>query len=113
MADRQHTRLAGSATPVVIMTNKTRSGRAAAVIPLDDNFEGRVQAARRLSRLLNGQRGVPPPGGLTKQQRDKHRLMLRALDANPPSETYGPLRKDRLVESAFRQGKPGKPMPYG
>jgi hypothetical protein len=50
-------------------------------LPLDDDFEMRAHAARRLWRALNGKPPGPPFHTLSSQRRQRLALALRALDA--------------------------------
>ena len=57
-------------------------------LPLDDDFEMRAHAARRLWRALNGKSPGPPFHTLSSQRRQRLALALRALDARMDGNTY-------------------------
>ena len=57
-------------------------------LPLDDDFEMRAHAARRLWRALNGKPPGPPFHTLSSQRRQRLALALRALDARMGGNTY-------------------------
>ena len=57
-------------------------------LPLDDDFEMRAHAARRLWRALNGKSPGPPFHALSYQRRQRLALALRALDARTDGNTY-------------------------
>ena len=59
-----------------------------AELPLDDDFEMRAHAARRLWRALNGKSPGPPFHTLSSQRRQRLALALRALDARMDGNTY-------------------------
>lgn len=61
-------------------------GAVAFVLPLSDLFEERVEAARRLHRLLV--RGRAPAAGLTAYRRRRLKLALRALDGSLAGADY-------------------------
>ncbi|MFI0846573.1 DUF2285 domain-containing protein [Mesorhizobium sp. IMUNJ 23232] len=52
----------------------------AVVLPLDDAFELRLDAARHLWRELKGRRPAPAYGALPRQSKTRHILNLRAHD---------------------------------
>jgi hypothetical protein len=54
--------------------------RVAVVIPLDDSFPARAEAAGCLFNALTGRPPGRPPSALTAQQRRRLGLMLRGLD---------------------------------
>jgi hypothetical protein len=54
--------------------------RVAVVIPLDDSFPARAEAAGRLFNALTGRTPPRTPNALTVQQRRRLGLMLRSLD---------------------------------
>ncbi|MBZ9928064.1 DUF2285 domain-containing protein [Mesorhizobium sp. BR1-1-4] len=60
----------------------------AIVLPLDDAFESRLDAARRFWRELNGRSRGPGYGALPKQTKARHTLNLRAHDARRAGATY-------------------------
>ena len=54
--------------------------RVAVVIPLDDSFPARAEAAGRLFDALTGRTPAQTPNALTVQQRRRLGLVLRGLD---------------------------------
>ena len=70
-------------------------------LPLDDDFEMRAHAARRLWRALNGKPPGPPFHTLSSQRRQRLALALRALDARMGGNTYRVIA-DVLVAPAAR-----------
>jgi len=64
------------------------SERAAVILPLDQFFEGRANAAIRLWRGLAGRNPGPDPAALPKARRDRLILALRALDGRLDDATY-------------------------
>jgi hypothetical protein len=59
-----------------------------AELPLDDDFDVRAHAARRLWRALNDRPPGPPSHQLSAQRRQRLALALRALDARMDGGTY-------------------------
>jgi hypothetical protein len=74
-------------TPVVLIAGATTATPAAAVIPLDQNFSARADAALRLWRAIT-ERSVGLADNLTPSRRRRLVLVLRALDAHLAGETY-------------------------
>ncbi|MER8811261.1 DUF2285 domain-containing protein [Mesorhizobium australicum] len=62
----------------------------AMVLPLDENFEIRLDAARRFWRALNGRPPGVPFGSLPQQTKLRHILNLRAHDARQAKAAYPP-----------------------
>lgn len=62
----------------------------AVLLPLDDNFHIRAEAALRFQRRLFGRTAGPPPRALTLTPRYRLRLvrMVRALDGRSSGATY-------------------------
>jgi type VI secretion system activator RovC-like protein len=60
----------------------------AIVLPLDDAFEIRLDAARQFWRALNGRAPGPVYGTLPQQTKIRHILNLRAYDARRAGATY-------------------------
>ena len=75
----------------------------AVVLPLDELFDERVEAARRVWRALAGQHQVPRPA-FTVQRRRRLKLLLRALDASLLSIRYREIAQglfgDRVPDDA-------------
>lgn len=63
-------------------------GINAIILPLDDAFETRLDAARRFWRELNGRPHGPAYGALPQQTKARHILNLRAHDARRAGATY-------------------------
>ncbi|WP_156913551.1 DUF2285 domain-containing protein [Mesorhizobium sp. WSM3224] len=64
-------------------------GISAIVLPLDEAFETRLDAARQFWRALNGRSpGGPVYGALPQQTRNRHILNLRAHDARRAAASY-------------------------
>jgi hypothetical protein len=66
----------------------------AIVLPLDDAFENRLDAARRFWRTLNGRPHGPAYGALPRQSKMRHILNLRAHDGRRVGAT-----QRRIVET--------------
>jgi hypothetical protein len=64
------------------------SSTYAVELPLDDDFEMRAHAARRLWRALSGKAPGPPFHTLSPARRHRLALALRALDARVDGHTY-------------------------
>lgn len=87
------------------------SNPAVAVIPLDIDGFGRLEAAYRLLAALHG-RAIPPDTRLTRQQRTRARRMLQAFDGSRHGATQqdiaralfrlGPLSRDEWQASSTR-----------
>jgi hypothetical protein len=60
----------------------------AAELPLDEDFEIRADAARRLWRVLNGRPAGPASPELSPQRRQRLALALRALDGRIEGNSY-------------------------
>jgi len=79
----------------------------AIVLPLDDAFETRLDAARRFWRALKGRPTGPPYGALPRQTKHRHILNLRALDARQSGATHRQiaetlLSRDRIAARDWR-----------
>lgn len=68
----------------------------AIVLPLDENFETRLDAARRFWRELNGRLPGTPYGSLPQQTKLRHILNLRALDGRRAGARYRRLAEELL-----------------
>lgn len=87
------------------------SGQAVALIPLDIDGFGRLEATHRLLAALHG-RAIPPDTRLTRQQRMRLRRMLQAFDGARSGATQqdiartlfriGPVSRDEWQASASR-----------
>ncbi|AWC20951.1 hypothetical protein CO731_00392 [Aminobacter sp. MSH1] len=60
----------------------------AVLLPLDDAFETRLDAARRFWRALNGRPAATAYGALPQQTKTRHTLNLRAHDARRAGAAY-------------------------
>lgn len=92
------------------------SSPAVAVIPLDLDGFGRLEAAHRLLAALHG-RAIPPDTRLTRQQRTRARRMLQAFDGSRDGATQqdiaralfrlGPVSRDEWQTSSTRHAVMG------
>ncbi|RVD30952.1 DUF2285 domain-containing protein [Mesorhizobium sp. M4B.F.Ca.ET.017.02.2.1] len=73
-----------------IVSSKSDSPRGidAIILPLDENFETRLDAARRFWRALNGRPPGRGYGSLPQQARLRHILNLRAYDGRYARASY-------------------------
>lgn len=78
--------------------------RIGVLIPLDSDFSVRLDAVRRLHRLLSGLPTGPLPRGwrLTPMQRRRYLLMLRALDGHLEGTSYREIAHVLLDAEAAR-----------
>jgi hypothetical protein len=74
-------------TSVVLIGGATAAMPVAAVIPLDQNFPARADAALRLWQAL-AEQSVSASDGLTPSRRRRLMLALRALDGHLAGEAY-------------------------
>jgi hypothetical protein len=72
---------------VVIINGANVDGKLSALIPLDGNTLGRIEAVTRFYSAHLG-RAIPPDTRLTSQQRRRLRFMLQALDGRINAATY-------------------------
>lgn len=80
---------ASTATHRLIAEGRDDSlGMNAIVLPLDDAFETRLDAAHRFWRALNGRPPGPVYGALPQQTKIRHILNLRAHDARRAAASY-------------------------
>jgi hypothetical protein len=75
-------------TPVVLIGGATTATPAAAIIPLDNNFAARADAALRLWQAIAKRSVDRSSDSLTPARRRRLTLVLRALDAYLAGETY-------------------------
>jgi hypothetical protein len=68
------------ALPIALLGGMGTARRVAVVIPLDDSFPARAEAAGRLFNALTGRAPGRTPNALTVQQRRRLGLVLRGLD---------------------------------
>ncbi|TPK95296.1 MULTISPECIES: DUF2285 domain-containing protein [unclassified Mesorhizobium] len=73
---------------VVASKSDTSHGMNALILPLDENFETRLDAARRFWRALNGRPPSRGYGSLPQQTKLRHILNLRAHDGRAARATY-------------------------
>jgi len=75
-------------TPVVLIGGATTATPAAAIIPLDNHFAARADAALRLWQTIAKRSVGRSSDSLTPARRRRLTLVLRALDAYLAGETY-------------------------
>lgn len=73
-----------------LVSSKSDSSRGidALILPLDQNFETRLAAARRFWRALNGRPPGRGYGSLPQQTKLRHILNLRAYDGRCATASY-------------------------
>ena len=86
-SDGEYRVVSSPRTPVVLIGGATAATLVAAVIPLDQNFPARADAALRLWQAL-AERSVSSADSLTPSRRRRLVLVLRALDARLAGEAY-------------------------
>lgn len=74
-------------TQLLLLPGADPRGRLVAVIPLDPEMPGRLEALTRLWRSLHG-RPVPVDTRMTPLQRRRLRLMLQAVDGRTNGASY-------------------------
>jgi hypothetical protein len=74
--------------PTVLIDGADATVPAAVVIPLDEDFAVRADAALRLWRLVTGRPCRRSRDRLTRQRRSRLGLSLRALDGRLAGESY-------------------------
>ncbi len=79
--------IGANAFHVHVLSEVAASGLSA-VLPIDDLFDVRLTAARRLWLALSARKLPPNPARLTKQQRDRYVLALRAVDGKLAKASY-------------------------
>ena len=72
---------------VVILHGANVGGKLSALIPLDGNTLGRIEALTRFYSAQVG-RAIPPDTRLTSQQRRRLQLMIQAVDGRINTATY-------------------------
>jgi hypothetical protein len=72
---------------VVILDGANVDGKLSALIPLDNNTLGRIEALTRFYSAQLG-RAIPPDTRLTSQQRRRLRFMIQAVDGRINAATY-------------------------
>lgn len=72
---------------LVLLRGADPRGALAALIPLDDDTLGRLEALNRFWRASHGRR-VPHDTRVTVQQRQRLRLMMRAVDGRKHRASY-------------------------
>ncbi|WP_084507892.1 DUF2285 domain-containing protein [Mesorhizobium sp. WSM3224] len=77
----------GIATQLLLLPGSAASRSLAALIPLDSQALGRVEALVRFWRSCHG-RPVPPDTRMTDQQRRRLRLMMQAADGRKSGASY-------------------------
>ncbi len=86
--DHEHLITIGSDAFHVHVLSEFKASGLSTVLPMDDLFDVRLTAARRLWLALNARKLPPNPARLTKQQRDRYILALRALDGKLANASY-------------------------
>ncbi|KUM25825.1 hypothetical protein AU467_24220 [Mesorhizobium loti] len=84
----------GIATQLLLLPGSAASRSLTALIPLDSQALGRVEALVRFWRSCHG-RPVPPDTRMTNQQRRRLRLMMQAADGRKNGASY------REIATAF------------
>jgi hypothetical protein len=90
-------------TPVVLIGGATAATPVAAVIPLDQNFPARADAALRLWQAL-AEQSVSAADSLTPSRRRRLVLVLRALDARLAGEAYRTIAQGLFGERRVPSG---------
>ncbi len=85
---------------VVRLAGATADGALAAIVPLDLDGFGRIEAVTRLLKSLYA-RAVPPDTRLTRQQLARARRMLQAIDGHRNGAN-----QQEIAEVIFRLKKP-------
>jgi len=94
--------------PIVLTGGATTTTPTAAVIPLDQHFAARTEAALGLWRLITER---PPDGstdGFSPSRRRRLALILRALDAHLAGETYHTIARTLFGERRVPSGSAWK-----
>ncbi|MDG4887827.1 MULTISPECIES: DUF2285 domain-containing protein [unclassified Mesorhizobium] len=84
----------GAATQLLLLPGSSTNRSLTALIPLDSQTLGRVEALVRFWRSCHG-RPVPPDTRMTIQQRHRLRLMMQATDGRKNGASY------REIATAF------------
>lgn len=94
---------AGGTHQLVIDGDDPETDVNAIVLPTDDAFELRLDAARRFWRAMKGRRSAPAYGTLPRQSKARHILNLRAFDGRRAGATLreiaGTLFSDSPISS--------------
>ncbi|MDG4875257.1 DUF2285 domain-containing protein [Mesorhizobium sp. WSM4935] len=78
---------AGAVTQLLLLPGSDTHGQLAALVPLDAQTLGRIEALTRFWRSWQG-RPAPPDTRMTPQQRRRFRLMMRAADGRSNGASY-------------------------
>lgn len=78
---------AGQVLPLLLLPGIEPGAPVAALIPLDDDIPGRIEALNRLWQARQGKR-VPPDTRMTAQRRRRIRLMMQASDGRARGANY-------------------------
>jgi hypothetical protein len=95
----------GDALPVALIDGADAARPAAIVIPLDDNFSMRMEAARCFGNAMAGTASGRAPDGLTEQQRNRLQLILRSLDGWLARCTYREIAEALFGPSSIPSGR--------
>ncbi|MDX8492523.1 DUF2285 domain-containing protein [Mesorhizobium sp. VK22B] len=74
-------------TQLLLLPGSDPDGPVAAVIPLDSETQGRIEALNRFWRAWQG-RPAPPDTRMTVQRRRRLRLMMQAADGRANGASY-------------------------
>lgn len=75
------------APPYLLLPGVEPGAPTVALIPFDDDLPGRIEALNRFWHALRGKQ-MPPDTRMTRQQRRRLRLMLRACDGRNCGASY-------------------------
>jgi len=90
--------------PVLFIDGADAATPAAAIIPFDDDFAARSEAALRLWQLASGRARSRPAHGLSLRQRLRLRLILRALDGRLAGHSYRVIAQGLIGETRVPTG---------
>jgi hypothetical protein len=94
--------------PIVLIGGATIATPAAAVIPLDQNFAARADAALRLWQAVAERSVDRSADSPTPSRRRRFALILRALDAHLAGETYRAIAQGLFGERRVPSGSSWK-----
>jgi hypothetical protein len=97
-----------SRIPIVLIRGATTTTPAAALIPLDQNFVARADAALQLWRALAERSLARSADTLTQSRRRRLTLVLRALDARLAGEAYRSIARVLFGERRVPSGSAWK-----
>jgi hypothetical protein len=91
--------------PLLLLDDTTAATPVAAVVPFDETFAARADAALRLWQIVTAQPRSHAPDRLTRLQRHRLVLTLRALDAHLAGETYRGIAQALFGRARIPSGK--------